>query len=404
MKPGRRASRRKPHVIMPKPHYAVNSGSYRSRRSKDKIPRRWRSFYFWLPFYLVFLLVLASVFLGWTIHEEVVSRKEHAPAEEMKGRSGGEPPEIWSGESEGYKPLFPVGHIWGKKERAASFVVAAGNKALSPQMADPDESEADTAVERDETLPPWRLYAVPSEVGDDVPMIAVVIDDLGMNRRLTRRVLKLPAPLTASFLAYADDLPEQAAEASAAGHELLVHTPMEPLDNNPGPGALMLGMDDDEIRDRLAMMLGSFSGYVGINNHMGSRFTADEHGMEVVLDEVNRRGLLFLDSLTGKNSAGKRIAREKGMPYAVRNVFLDNARESSKVMQQLRLLERLALKNKAAVGIGHPHPATIDALSRWIPEARRRGFALVPVSAVVRRLQEEQGAGVYEAVNHAEGE
>lgn len=389
---------------MPKPHYAVNSGSYRSRRSKDKIPRRWRSFYFWLPFYLVFLLVLASVFLGWTIHEEVVSRKEHAPAEEMKGRSGGEPPEIWSGESEGYKPLFPVGHIWGKKERSASFVVAAGNKTLSPQMTDPDESEADTAVERDEMLPPWRLYAVPSEVGDDVPMIAVVIDDLGMNRRLTRRVLKLPAPLTASFLAYADDLPEQAAEASAAGHELLVHTPMEPLDNNPGPGALMLGMDDDEIRDRLAMMLGSFSGYVGINNHMGSRFTADEHAMEVVLDEVNRRGLLFLDSLTGKDSAGKRIAREKGMPYAVRNVFLDNARESSKVMQQLRLLERLALKNKAAVGIGHPHPATIDALSRWIPEARRRGFALVPVSAVVRRLQEEQGAGVYEAVNHAEGE
>src|SRR3546814_6705104 len=116
---------------------------------------------------------------------------------------------------------------------------------------------------------------------------------MGLNRSQSRRAIALPGPLTLSFLTYADDLPQQTAAARAAGHELMLHVPMEPMDSAvpPGPEALLVSADDAELRRRLNWGLGRFEGFVGINNHMGSRFTRNEPGMSVVLAELHRRGL-----------------------------------------------------------------------------------------------------------------
>ena len=251
-------------------------------------------------------------------------------------------------------------------------------------------------------LPPWLEFAVPiPDVSDDSPMIAIVIDDLGINRKMTKEVLTLPSPLTVSFLYYADHLPEQIQTAHIAGHELLLHTPMEPINSrfDPGPGALRTEMSPEEIKDRLAFMLDSFSGYVGINNHMGSRFTADKKAMLIVMEEVKKRGLLFLDSLTSNRSIAGKIARQKNIPYAVRNVFLDNSQNEQEIMKQLDLLEKHAKKHKFAVGIGHPHKATVNALKKWIPLAKEKGFVFVPVSMIAVYLQDEMQSENVQALN-----
>lgn len=240
--------------------------------------------------------------------------------------------------------------------------------------------------------PAWRRYAVATPASQDRPAIAIVIDDVGVDRPRSARAIRLPAPLTIAVLPYADAAPRFAAEARAAGHELLVHLPMEP-DNglaDPGPQALLMSLDEAERLRRLRWNLGRIEGYVGVNNHMGSRFTADESRMRPVLAELKARGLLWLDSRTGPVSAGPRLALAQGIPAAERDVFLDYDGDGSHIEDQLAQAERIARKHGTAIAIGHPYDATLAALARWLPEARARGVMLVPVSAIVAR---RAGAG-----------
>lgn len=239
---------------------------------------------------------------------------------------------------------------------------------------------------------PWQQNAVPTSLDHgSAPMIALVIDDLGLNRPKTWRTIELPAPLTLAFLTYATGLSEMTASARARGHELIVHMPMEPLNprENPGRNALVTEETSERMASRLEWGLSRFEGYVGINNHMGSRFTAWTGGMEVVMREMRRRGLLFLDSLTTYESVGSSTAERFDVPYAVRDIFLDNqAEDAGAIRRQLEKLEEVALEKGYAVGIGHPYPVTLDVLTEWLPGVQERGFRLVPISAVVRHRSE----------------
>lgn len=233
--------------------------------------------------------------------------------------------------------------------------------------------------------PPWRRYAVAAG-GWRRPAIAVVIDDLGLDRTRTRAIVALPPPLTLAYLAYADDIAPQMETGRARGHELLIHMPMEPLDGgiNPGPNALRVGLSEAEILDRLRRNLDRGVAFVGINNHMGSRFTSDPKGMAVVMGELKRRGLLWLDSVTSSDTVGLTLARMAGVPHAGRSVFLDHVPERAAVNRQLARLEQEARTHGLAVGIGHPKDATIAALKAWLPTLAAKGIALVPVSAIAQ--------------------
>ncbi|RIW07353.1 divergent polysaccharide deacetylase family protein [Azospirillum brasilense] len=233
--------------------------------------------------------------------------------------------------------------------------------------------------------PLWKKNALPFRAPPGKPAIAIVIDDMGVDRKRSNRAVSLPAPLTLAWLPYAHELPAQARAARAAGHELMLHLPMEPSGAaDPGPQALRVSLDKGEILRRTKAALDSFDGYVGVNNHMGSRFTADSAAMAPVLGEIARRGLLWLDSRTTAKSAGLTLARELQMPFAGRDIFLDNEMTVTAVRGQLAKTEQVARKQGYAIAIGHPHDATIDALASWMPEVQKRGFVLVPVSAVVR--------------------
>src|SRR5262249_40596056 len=151
--------------------------------------------------------------------------------------------------------------------------------------------------------------------------------------------------------------------------------PMEPLGHDdPGPGALLTNLSSDEVRARFDKALDSFSGFDGVNNHMGSKFTADEAGMQIVIGELQKRHLFFLDSRTSARSVGDAVAREHGVPTTRRDVFLDDTMTAEAVNAQLAQLERVARHKGVAVAIGHPHDVTLTALEAWLPAAQKRGL------------------------------
>ena len=243
--------------------------------------------------------------------------------------------------------------------------------------------------------PAWLRYAVPAPPTGNRPLVAIVLDDLGLDRVRTAAATRLRGPLTMSFMTYAGDLGTQTQAAHQAGHELLLHVPMEAVDRqaDPGPHGLLTGLSRDEIIERLRWGLGRFDGFVGINNHMGSKFTSDERGMEPVMEELRARGLVFLDSRTSPFSAGIRLAISFGVPHAARDVFLDDDQTPPAIANQLVQLEQLARQHGSAIAIGHPHDVTIAALETWLPTLAGKGLALVPLSAVVRhRMTEEAEA------------
>jgi polysaccharide deacetylase 2 family uncharacterized protein YibQ len=226
--------------------------------------------------------------------------------------------------------------------------------------------------------PPPQPLAVPA------PMLAVIIDDVGPDRGAARALARLEGPLTLSYLGYAPHLPPVVAAARERGHEIFLHLGMEPLGHaDPGPRALLAGLPAAELRARTAWAIGRVPGATGVNNHMGSRLTADPAAMRVVMDEIARHGLVFVDSRTTARSVAEAVALEQGLPAAGRDVFLDNERTEAAIRRQLDQAERIARRAGTAIAIGHPYPETIRALARWLPQARARGLRLVPASAVV---------------------
>lgn len=233
----------------------------------------------------------------------------------------------------------------------------------------------------------WQRDAIAFSDDRRKPLIVVVIDDMGIDRPRSRRVTELPRPLTLSYLPYARDLAEQATAARSRGHELMLHLPMEPLSGgaDPGPNALLTNLSLDMIRRRTVAALDSFSGYVAVNNHMGSRFTTWRPGVETSLREMKGRGLAFLDSRTHADSVGGLVAEELGMPNVDRHVFLDDVMTIDAVRRQLAETEALARRQGFAIAIGHPHDVTIQALAEWLPGLSGKGFVLGPISAALRR-------------------
>ena len=223
------------------------------------------------------------------------------------------------------------------------------------------------------------------------PLIAVVIDDMGINRKRTKDISSLQAPLTSSFLTYGQGLHEQVDEAFAAGHEIMIHVPMEPKKaSNLAPDTLTVQMDEAEIKSGLNRMLSLFNNVKGINNHMGSRFTEDRERMGYVMDILSENNLFFLDSKTSARSVGKDVARQNGVDYVHRHVFLDNENKLDYIIKQLEITEKIAQKNGYAVAIGHPKSQTFEALKLWLPTLDDKNVRLVHLSKIVNLLNPQE--------------
>lgn len=232
----------------------------------------------------------------------------------------------------------------------------------------------------------WKDYALKFKHEITQPVIAIVIDDAGMSENRLKKLLRANvSPLTISFLPYAKNLNSQVSLARTSGNEIMLHLPMEPFDNkkNPGPMALTTEISNTELADRVQWNLSRFKGYVGINNHMGSKFTSDKYSIIKFMKIYKDTGLIFLDSKTSRTSIAADISRKMGIPTLERDVFLDNVYSHSEILQQLSKVEKIAHKKGFAIAIGHLQDSTIEALEKWFPVAQSKGFTLVPLSSIL---------------------
>jgi hypothetical protein len=222
-----------------------------------------------------------------------------------------------------------------------------------------------------------------------VPAIAIVIDDLGADAVDTRRAIALPKEVSLSFLPYPDASPELAREGLRAGHQIVVHVPMEPQGaTDPGPMALLTHLSADENVSRLNWALSRIEGYSGINNHEGSKFTADRAALVPVIEQLAQRHVFFLDSRTAPDTAVVPLARAFGVASAGRDIFLDDVLTPDAIAAQLTQAEKLASQQGVVIAIGHPHGVTMDVLAKWTATVASRGYELITASEAIQKKTE----------------
>lgn len=218
--------------------------------------------------------------------------------------------------------------------------------------------------------------------------LAIVIDDLGYDGRLARRFLEIGAPLSFSVLPHGTSSDLIARRVHEAGRELLLHLPMEPKgypEVEPGAGALLVGMTAVEFVQILRKNLDSLPYISGVNNHMGSRLCEHEDKMRLIMQELKSRSLFFLDSRTSSETKAYSVAQQLNVPSAKRDVFLDNIQSPKAIRSQLNRLVQLARLRGEAIGIAHPHEATLAVLKEAIQSFSGKGVELVPISQIIHR-------------------
>jgi polysaccharide deacetylase 2 family uncharacterized protein YibQ len=216
--------------------------------------------------------------------------------------------------------------------------------------------------------------------------VAIIFDDAGGNLRDLDAIIALRRPVVVSVLPGLRYSREVAERARAAGLEVFLHLPLEAEDASKalGPGGITAEMSDEEIAAVLREDLNSVPGAVGVNNHMGSKGTADERIMRVVLSVVRERRLIFVDSVTSSRSIAGRRAAEMGIPTAARAVFLDNEDTPAAIRAELLRLISLARQRGQVIAIGHANRQTAKVLRSMLDEFEKQGVELVPISTLVR--------------------
>ncbi len=234
----------------------------------------------------------------------------------------------------------------------------------------------------------WEDHQKPIRIG--LPRIAIIIDDLGYDPNIIDDFLELDLPLAFSVLPRAPYSQSIAIKAGTRGHELILHLPMEPTDYpniNPGPGALLTQMSKRTIETILRSHLDEIPGIRGVNNHMGSFFTAKRDKMAVVMRELKKRDLFYIDSRTTTETVAHELAETMGVPVASRSVFLDNDLSSKAIRFQMERLIGIARHSGAAIGIGHPYAETLSLIKKYLIKLKTR-VRVVPVSELIGQVPE----------------
>ena len=212
--------------------------------------------------------------------------------------------------------------------------------------------------------PEIKTLAEPKAETEKKPLVAIIIDDMGYRKAVGERFLELDMELSFSFLPFGPHTKDLSQKAGQLGKDILLHLPMEPNDlkSDPGLGALMVSMNKKTIQKIFKKDLAEVPMAIGVNNHMGSRFTCNPKAMRIVLEQVRAEGLFFLDSLTTSKSVGFSMAGAMGIKTIKRDVFLDNNLNKKKIINQLESLVKIAEKHGKEIGIGHPNRETLDAV------------------------------------------
>lgn len=212
-------------------------------------------------------------------------------------------------------------------------------------------------------------------VKDQKPKIAIIIDDIGYDKKIALALCDLNSDITFSVLPFAPFGAYISERLHAKGSQLMLHLPMEPVDYpnvNPGPGAILSSMSADVLLDQLRKNIADISNIVGVNNHMGSALTTRSDQMNQIFTILKKKNLFFVDSRTASKSQCKASARLLKIKFAQRDVFLDNFQDTEYITGQFKQLVALAKKHGSAIGIGHPYKATLEVLSKELPKLKNK--------------------------------
>jgi uncharacterized protein len=265
----------------------------------------------------------------------------------------------------------------------------SSRKASPAEKTTPGRSHDVGTSKKDTTLPPRSGKQEEAQTSPSGatgrPKIAFVIDDLGGENHLSRELLRFDFPLTFSILPFRTYSKRLATEAPQNGKEAILHLPMEPHGYpkvKPGEGALLEKMNEEKLLWQLSRDIDSVPNIKGVSNHMGSRLMEDPEKLKKIFSELKRRGLFFLDSRTTPQTVGLETARLVGLRAMERTLFIDNSLEEHAIKESLDRLVRSSLSTGIAIGIGHPHAATIQSIREMVPEIRQKGIEIVPLSVL----------------------
>jgi polysaccharide deacetylase 2 family uncharacterized protein YibQ len=283
----------------------------------------------------------------------------------------------------------------GESDASTAVIIQIDKPAAVRLAAAPDKRVAEKG--RYGLLPkigadgakPMDIYARPfvtsGKIKTGAPRVALVVGGVGLNAASSAAAIEeLPEEVTLAFAPYGANLDALAARARSHGHEIVLQAPMEPFDypqNNPGPHTLVTGAADG--LDDLHWLLSRFSGYAGVMNFLGARFTADQQALTPALGDIAQRGLFYLDDGSSPQSQAATVAARAALPNARVDVTLDARQTPQSLDAALAQLEALARKNGSAIGFANAMPATITRLARFARDLERRGVALAPVTATL---------------------
>lgn len=307
-------------------------------------------------------------------------------------------------------PATPAGSDPAEAEARFAATPPSGSALPTAPLAGLTQPTADgllPVIGPDGTRPS-RAYARPFHGDPGAPTVAVVIGGMGLNPAVTEAAIRdLPPEIALSFAPYADDLQTWVDRARAAGHEVLIEAPMEPFDypnNDPGPHTLLADGSAEENSRRLAWVLGRTTGYFGVTNYLGARFSASPDALQQVFEALEARGVAFLHDGAGRRSTIESAARSAGITFAIADRILDEELSPDAIGERLLALEALALQNGAALGTGFAYPATVEEVGDWAMGLDMRGYQLAPPSAVIARRRLEARLAAEEAADEPQQE
>ena len=315
-----------------------------------------------------------------------------APAEALPSKPFVEPQPGTAAKTPGGPAIIKVNPPSGSIDKMAviSDPAVMPKSTVASHLPDPALVEPHAAgalpVRSADGRRPFDVYARPSSGNTRGARIALVIGGLGVSQTGTQEALaKLPPAVTLAFASGGNSLSRWMQEARRDNREILLQLPLEPFDYpqvDPGRNTLTVDAEQAANIERLHALLARFTNYVGVMNYMGARFTGERQAMAPVMDEIGRRGLMYLDDGTSGRSLAGEMAPAALAPYARADNTIDAARDRSAILKQLEQLEQTAQARGFAVGVGSAFDVTLDTVAAWAEAAAKRGIELVPVSAL----------------------